>query len=263
MVLHSKHLLFTALLALLVQLNSCKTREKLVYFQTASTDSNSVAPGNYTPVFKTDDFLSIVVSGEDPDAALPFNLPVTAEVGGMRGGYVAGIPARTGYLIDALGNVNLPFIGSVHLAGLNRMEASALLQTKLKEYLSNPIVHIQIQNYKVTVLGDVRTPGTYIIPNERITVLEAIGLAGDLRLTGLRNNVLVIRDENGKKTEYRLDLTSKSVFASPAYYLTQNDVVYVEPNPAARTESTLWRTTGSFFLSITTLVITTITLITR
>jgi polysaccharide export outer membrane protein len=109
----------------------------------------------------------------------------------------------------------------------------------------------------------VRAPGTYNIPNERITVLEAIGLAGDLRLTGLRNNVLVIRDENGKKTEYRLDLTSKSVFASPAYYLTQNDVVYVEPNSAARSESTIWRTTGSIFISLTSLVITTITLIIR
>jgi polysaccharide export outer membrane protein len=143
------------------------------------------------------------------------------------------------------------------------MEVTSLIEGKLKEYIKNPVVNIQIQNYKVTVLGDVRNPGTFKIPNERMTILEAIGLAGDLRMTGNRRNVLVIRDVNGVKTEYRLDLTSKAVFSSPAYYLTQNDVVYVEPNTTAQSESTLWRTTGPMFISLTSLVVTTVTLIFR
>ncbi|MFN5031728.1 MAG: polysaccharide export protein, partial [Flavobacteriia bacterium] len=110
---------------------------------------------------------------------------------------------------------------------------------------------------------DVRAPGTYKIPNERITLLEAIGLAGDLKMTGQRTNVLVIRDINGRKAEYRIDLTSQDLFNSPVYYLSQNDVVYVEPNVTARTESTIWRTTGPIFISLTSLIVTTITLLTR
>ena len=120
------------------------------------------------------------------------------------------------------------------------------------------MVNVQILNYKVTVLGDVLRPGTFKIPNERITILEAIGLAGDLNITGNRKNVKIVRDENGKKSEYLLDLTSSSIFYSPAYYLQQNDVVYVEPNTAARNNSTVWKTSGSIFISTVALVITTI-----
>lgn len=248
---------------LVMQLTSCKTREKLVYFQSSEKDSTVQGQSNYTPVFKADDFLSIVVTGEDPDAVLPFNLPSVGISPSVNQGYTVGNPSQLGYLIDANGNVTLPFLGAIKLAGLNRMEATELIQNKLKDFLKNPVVLIQIQNYKITVLGDVRNPGTFKIPNERITILEAIGLAGDMRMTGTRNNVLVIRDENGKKTEYRLDLTSKDLFNSPVYYLAQNDVVYIEPNSTARSESTLWRTAGPIFISLTSLVVTTITLITR
>lgn len=245
----------------LLNLGSCSTHEKIVYFQQGSAESTSTK-SNYTPVFKTDDFLSVLVTSDDPEAAIPFNFPSNAQQN-LNNGYIVGNPASIGYLIDANGNIKLPIIGAVKLVGLNRMEATSLIEGKLQEYIKNPVVNIQIQNYKVTVLGDVRTPGTFKIPNERITVLEALGLAGDLKMTGGRKNVLVIRDENGKKTEYRLDLTSKALFSSPAYYLTQNDVVYVEPNTTARSESTLWRTTGPIFISLTSLVVTTVTLLFR
>jgi polysaccharide export outer membrane protein len=118
-------------------------------------------------------------------------------------------------------------------------------------------------NYKITVLGDVRTPGTYTIPNERITIIEALGLAGDLKPTGERKNVLVIREVAGKKVEFRVDLTSKAIFSSPVYYLRQNDVVYVQPNLTALSESSFVRATGGIFLSLTSLIVTTIALITR
>jgi polysaccharide export outer membrane protein len=250
-------------LACLLQLYSCKTREKLVYFQNSVNDSVTSSFSNYTPIFKSDDFLSIIVTGEELDAVTPFNLPVAGMPQSVNNGYTMGNPAPYGYLIDANGMVVMPFIGEVKLEGLNRMEAIRLIENKLSEYLKNPVVQIQILNYKVTVLGDVRSPGTYKIPNERITLLEAIGLAGDLKMTGQRTNVLVIRDVNGKKTEFRIDLTSKDLFSSPVYYLSQNDVVYVEPNVTARTESTIWRTTGPIFISLTSLVVTTITLLTR
>ncbi|WP_430405535.1 polysaccharide biosynthesis/export family protein [Fluviicola sp.] len=137
------------------------------------------------------------------------------------------------------------------------------IHTLLNGYLKNPTVQIQIQNFKITVLGDVKNPGTFKIPNERITLIEAIGLSGDMKMSGVRKNVLVIRDSCGIKREYRVDMTKKELFSSPAYYLKQNDVVYVEPNVAARSEGTLWKTTGAIFISLTSLVITTIILITR
>lgn len=216
------------------------------------------ATTNYTPVFKTDDLLSIVVSAPEPESVLAFNIGAGISSMNMNSGYTVGNPERVGYLIDAEGNITMPIIGKVQLVGLNRMEATELITSKLTEYVAQPMVLIQILNYKISVLGDVRTPGTYKIPNERITLLEALGLAGDLNITGDRKNVLVIRDENGKKTEYRVDLTGKDFLASPVYYLTQNDVVYVEPNRVARSNSTLWRTSGSIFISTAALIITTV-----
>lgn len=143
------------------------------------------------------------------------------------------------------------------------MQVVDTIQQLLTGYLKDPTVQIQIQNFKVTVLGDVKAPGTFKIPNERITVLEAIGLAGDLKMTGVRKNVLVIRDSSGIKQEFRIDLTKKDVFQSPVYYLKQNDVIYVQPNAAGRSEGTVWKTTGTIFISLTSLVVTTLALIVK
>ncbi len=244
------------------QMSSCNTHKKLVYFQANPVAAES-ALKNYTPVLKADDLLSIYVTSEDVEASAPFNLPILTNQQATNSGYTMGNPAPFGYLIDANGEITLPVIGKVTLAGKSRMEAVDLLVEKLTPYLKNPAVQLQILNFKITVLGDVRNPGTYKIPNERITLIEAIGLAGDLKMTGKRKNILVIRDENGTKTTYRIDLTSNDLFQSPVYYLNQNDVVYIEPNTAARTESTIWRTTGPIFISLTSLVITTIALLTR
>lgn len=247
--------------ALIVLFASCQTHKKLVYFQ---NEINGAAITNYTPILKTDDFISIDVSGEDPLAVAAFNLPVQE---GFRAptnsGYSQGNPERSGYLIDANGNVQLPVLGQLKLAGMNRMDATTMIQEKLSAYVNNPVVNIQILNFKITVLGEVANPGTFKIPNERITILEAIGLAGDLKITGIRKNVLVIRDNNGEKQEFRLDLTDKELFNSPIYYLQQNDVIYVEPNTASRANSSLWKTTGTVFISLTSLVITTIALISK
>ena len=137
---------------------------------------------------------------------------------------VLGLASSTAYLIDSLGNITLPILGDIHLGGLNRMEATELLTENLKDYLKNPTVQISILNFKVTVLGDVNSPGTFKIPNERITILEAIGLAGDLHITGNRKNVVVIRNEEGGEKSYRIDLTSNNLFTSPVYFLNQNDI---------------------------------------
>lgn len=233
----------------------------MVYFQTPASDSLSKGKTGFTPVFKVDDFISIMVNAEDQEAAKLYNQPQILSYPNQ--GYSAGNPAPFGYLIDAEGNVNLPVIGKLTAAGKSRMQVEKEIIDKLEGHLRNPSVQIQILNFKITVLGDVKNPGSFKIPNERITVLEAIGLAGDLRMSGVRTNVLVLRDSNGVKSEFRLDLTKQDLFSSPAYYLQQNDVVYVEPNAAGRSEGTVWKTTGSIFIALTSLVVTTVTLITR
>ncbi len=251
-----------AFLCFMMVLQSCKTKEKLIYFS-KNQDSDSTSKSTmftYTPKLKVDDFVSIVVTDEDVETVALFNLKV---IGNVNSSYEGGNVSTVGYLIDRNGEVNLPVIGKLKIAGLFRDEAIELIESKLKVYLKNPIVQIQILNYKVTILGEVNSAGTFKIPNERITILEAIGLAGDLKITGVRSNVLVVREENGIKKEYRVDLTSKSIFNSEVYYLHQNDVVYVEPNMSARSNSTFIKANGGIFLSITSLIVTTVILILR
>lgn len=255
-----KSFVYTLLVIAVWSLSACGNRKKMVYFQEKSDSVARQNAAHFTPVFEVDDLLQITITAEDPEAAKLFNPPVSTN---NNSGYVMGNPAQNGYLVDATGNIHLPVLGKLAVAGKNRMEVVDSIQQRLVGYLKNPTVQIQIQNFKITVLGGVQNPGTFKIPNERITVLEALGLAGDLKMTGVRKNVLIIRDSLGIKKEYRVDLTKKDVFQSPAYYLKQNDVVYVEPNAAGRSEGTVWRTTGSIFISITSLVVTSIALIVK
>ena len=244
---------FFLLLFALVIVASCTHKKKMVYFQGAmpTSDSNS----NYSPVLRSDDVISIGVTSLDMDAVKPFNLPV-ANLSTTMGGYNTGTPTQPGYLIDADGNIDFPVIGKLKLGGLTRSAAIDVLKEQLKQYINNANIQLRILNYKVTVLGEVRNPGTFTIPNERVTLLEAIGIAGDLNITGLRKNVLVIRDVNGKKTETRIDLTSKALFSSPVYYLQQNDVVYVEPNRAKINSAILNPANVSLILSAVSLFVT-------
>ena len=133
-------------------------------------------------------------------------------------------------MIDNAGNIEFPVIGKVKLGGLTRTEAVSKLFDLVSVYIKNPSINLRILNYKICVLGEVTKPGCYTIPNERITLLEALSLAGDLSIYGVRNNILLIHDEDGKKTYTRFDLTQASVLNSSNYYLHQNDVIIVEPN---------------------------------
>ncbi len=244
---------FFLLLFALVIVASCTNKKKIAYFQGAmpTSDSNT----NYSPVLRTDDVISIGVTSLDMDAVKPFNLPV-ANLNTTMGGYNTGTPTQPGYLIDADGNIDFPVIGKLKLGGLTRSAAIDVLKEQLKQYINNANIQLRILNYKVTVLGEVRNPGTFTIPNERVTLLEAIGIAGDLNITALRKNVLVIRDVNGKKTETRINLTSKALFSSPVYYLQQNDVVYVEPNRAKINSAILNPANVSLILSAVSLFVT-------
>ena len=252
-------LLFYSLL--LLTLINCTNKKNIIYFQGAL--KNNPGNSNYTPLLKSDDLLSISVNGPDLDAVKPFNLPIQTALNTNNGGYSNGAPTQPGYLIDADGNIEFAFIGKIKLGGLTRTEACELIKEKLKPYLLNPIVLLRILNFKITVLGEVRNPGTFTIPNERITILEALGIAGDMNITAVRKSVMVIRDVNGTKTEFKIDLTSKEVFSSPVYYLNQNDVVYVEPNRAKINSSVVNTANAGIIISAISLIVTILVLLTR
>ncbi|CAN0552089.1 unnamed protein product [Ectocarpus sp. 12 AP-2014] len=240
-------------------LASCASKKDLVYFQDALNYETIVSDNTANNKFKINDILGITVSTLDAEASVPFNIFRGVQEGG-RGG---GLGEQLDYIIDKNGEIDFPVIGTIEVAGLTTQEVKELLIKELASYLKNPIINIRLQNFRVTVLGEVNRPGTYAVNGEQITVLEAIGLAGDLGIKGMRDNVLVIRDFNGAKVYNRLDLTSKDVLSSPNYYLTQNDVIYVEPNKSAITASAL-DNRATIAISIASVLITsTVILITR
>ncbi|WP_289039717.1 polysaccharide biosynthesis/export family protein [uncultured Zobellia sp.] len=239
-----------------ILLSSCASRKEVVYFQNTGDFETLVDKNSFTPKFKVDDLVSIYVSTLDSEASAPFNL--------FRGGSEGGIrPEQVDYLIDKDGEIDFPVIGKVKIAGLSGEEVRVLLRDRLSDYLKDPIINIRLRNFSVSVLGEVNRPGTYPVDGERITILEALGLANDMTIKGRRENVMVIRDFDGTKVYTRIDLTKKEALSSPVYYLTQNDVVYVEPNNSAIKSSTL-DSRMSIAVSIASLLITsTVLLITR
>ena len=256
MKLRIKSFVILAVLALII--TSCGSKKNVVYFQDASDYETIVSDNSRTNTFKVDDVVRINVSTLDPVASTPFNIFSGAQMegGGQR-------PEQLDYIVDKNGEIDFPVIGSIKIVGLTPEETKDLLTEKLQPYLKDPIINIRLRNFTVTVLGQVNRPGTYQVNGEQITVLEAIGLAGDIDIKGKRTNVLVIRDFNGTKVYTRIDLTTKGLLSSPVYYLTQNDVVYVEPNKSAITQSSLDSRTN-IAISVASLVITsTILLITR
>jgi polysaccharide export outer membrane protein len=205
---------------------SCASRKDVAYLQNVDSDKNSSELLNYEPRLQNDDLLSIIISADQPEATLPFNMPQ------IQGNYQInenqdGIKT---YLIDAYGNIQFPVIGKIHLGGLSRTDAVKKISDEVKQYITNPTVNLRILNYKIAVLGEVSRPGNYKISSERMTLLEALSQAGDLTIYGRRNNVLIIRESDGKRTFNRVDMTKSDFVNSPYYYLTQNDVVVIEPN---------------------------------
>lgn len=167
------------------------------------------------------------------------------------------------YLVDDAGEIDFPVIGKIKIAGLSQEEVRTLLRQKLADYLKDPIINIRLRNFTVTILGEVNRPGTYPVNGEQITILEALGLAGDLTIKAIRDNVMVIRDFDGTKVYTRINLLDKNAMNSPVYYLTQNDVVYVEPNKSAITASSL-DNRATIAISIVSILITsTVILLTR
>ncbi len=244
---------------------SCKTPLDVAYFQDTKNLEKIPSSNTFSPVFKSDDILSITISAADMDTARPFNLSEGISLPSSTLGEGSTPSSGSGkaptYLIDAEGNIEFPVLGELKVAGLTRIQLKNLLKAKLKTYINDPIVSVRLQNFKVTVLGEVRRPGTFSISNERLTVVEALGLAGDLTIKGKRQNVIVVRESDSLKTYHKIDLTSKNIFNNQAYYLSQNDIVYVEPNKSQKRRSQTNDNTLGVVFSAVSIVISALTLL--
>lgn len=250
---------YTLFLILIGLMCSCGSRKEMVYLQPDSTSINTQYE-QFIPKIQSQDILTITVTASDPEVTAPFNPISTNSPTNINSNLEMAL--RPTYTVDVDGNILFPMLGKVKLAGLTRLEAIALLREKLSKYINEPNVNMNYNNFRVTVLGEVAKPGSFIVPTERITVLEALGLAGDLTNRGIRTNVMVVREIGGQKIVERLDLTQQNTLNSPFYYLAQNDVVYVEPNKAQINNAKLGANTN-IIISIASLLITVISVLTR
>lgn len=241
---------------------SCKPRKELVYYQNIDALKSSEQLNSYEIKIQPDDLLMIIVSADDPETAIPFNLSTISVPSATNSNVMSasGQESLQSYLVDASGTIDFPVLGKLKVGGLSRSELMKLLETKISSYIKNPIINIRLTNFKVSVQGEVTVPGTYSINSDRVTLIEAISMAKDLTIYGKRDNILVIREVNGVKSYTRVDITKADFINSPFYYLAQNDVVYVEPNKTRINGAAVGANTG-VIISITSLLITVITLI--
>lgn len=230
-----KKLTFIAIAVVSLMSVSCVTQKKLAYFHDIESVGGDSINADYQPVkepiIKPEDKLLITVSALDPMAVYPYNMIAVANT----------MPNETSsystaklqyYTVNDEGDINFPLLGQLHIAGLTRSEAEKMLEEKISATVNNPRVNINFLGYSVTIVGEVARPGKYTIDTERVSILDALALAGDLTIYGKRENVLLTRENNGKLEFVRINLNSADLFRSPYFYLQQNDVLYVEPNNA-------------------------------
>ena len=213
-------------------LASCRHTEEIAYISDAQRDSAFALKGQFSSGIQANDLLGIYVESQTPESTIQFNQE-TNKIAVLGGAVMnPGNNVVSGYLVNHDGDIVFPVLGKIHVLGLTHSELAALIEKKLVSdgHITDPVVTVKLMNFKVCVLGDVVRPGQLVVSGERLTIFEALSMVGDLTIYGQRHNVTVIREENGLRTIGELDLSSKSVFDSPYYYLQQNDVVYVEPN---------------------------------
>ncbi|WP_179415814.1 polysaccharide biosynthesis/export family protein [Mucilaginibacter sp. E4BP6] len=229
-----KNLLFFGLVV--TTFSACINEKKLVYFQKSNNHSDTLELAKaYIPKVQTGDILSIYVSSLNPEASSFFNpyagtTSTASSAGGSGNSSVqASQTSSTGYLVDPSGIIELPLIGNIKVSGYTTAQVRDTIKTLLKTYLKEPTVLVRFLNFKISILGEVTRPDVYSIPNEMITLPEALSMAGDLTLYARRDSIEIIRDVNGKKEFGYVDLRKRDIFSSPYYYLHANDLIYVKP----------------------------------
>lgn len=258
----------TAGMLSVVMLASCANVKDIAYFQDKAIDHPEEIDKHGGIVIQPKDMISIVVSSRNPELSTMFNLPVVSYQAGSEIVTSAAQQRLMGYVVDNDGYIDFPVLGEINVGGMTRWELSEYIKNTLLEkgYLNDAVVTVEFMNFKVSVLGEVNKPGTYTIEGDKVTVLQALSLAGDLTIFGKRNNVTVIREMDGERIFYNVDLCSVDMFKSPAYNLLQNDIVYVEPSDIKARQSTLddkglrmtsiMISSGSLLVSVATLLAT-------
>ena len=252
---------FTLALLALVLFASCNTQREITYFQDLNPNIPQIIEECGTVRIEPDDQISILVSCKEPQIAALFNLVRSQTRVGITGqsSIINNNGETSAYTVDKYGNIDFPVLGKLYVADLTKQEVADLVKKELvaANLVKDPVVTVEFANLTFSVLGEVKNAGKYPITKNRTTILDAISMAGDLTITGLRNSVYVIREENGKRTAYTVDLRSKGVFSSPVYYIKQNDIIYVRPNSMRAGQSTINENTFSsvgFWMSVSSLL---------
>lgn len=216
-------------------LTSCNTAKKVPYFHNISDSVNTVSRvphGSFAePRIAPKDILQVHIQTIDPQTHNVFNQNSTTET--------VGFQQTTGYLVDKEGYIELPVVGRLKVEGLTTTEAKKVIREKAGRYYKEPVVNVRFSNFYVTLLGEVANPGRYIVTNEKVSVIDALGMAGDMTVYGRRDNIMLIREENGEKIFVRYNMNDTEFLNSPYFYLNSGDVLYIEPNKAkSRTATT-------------------------
>lgn len=248
-------------------LSSCAVPKNIAYFQNRLVDQPEQIDKHGGIVIQPKDMLSIVVSSKNPELVVMFNLPIVTYQAGSEIVTSSYSQRLLGYVVDNEGYIDFPILGPLKVSGLTRWELSEVIKKRLIDdgYLTDCVITVEFMNFKVSVIGEVNSPGTYTIQGDKVTVLQAISLAKDLTIFGQRENVTIIREMEGERTMYQINLCDVSMFNSPAYYLQQNDIVYVEPSEIKARQSTtddkglrmtsIFVSSGSLLISLATLII--------
>ena len=237
-------------------LAACQSYKKVPYLQDVEAVNQATQQETlYDAKIMPKDLLTIVVSCTSPELAAPFNLTI-ASPSNLSIQYTTTQPVLQQYLVDNEGKISFPVLGALTVGGLTKKQAEQLIVDKSKPYMKeNPIVTVRMVNYKISVIGEVARPGTFTISNEKVNLLEALAMAGDMAVYGLRDNVKLIReDANGKQQIVTLDLNNAETILSPYHWLQQNDIVYITPNKAKARNSDVGNSTSLWFSATSILV---------
>ena len=252
-----------ALLLGVVVLASCASQKRVIYLQDTQADEQIKIAQDYQIRIKPLDRLTVVVNSKDPELAVPFNSATSYN--SLTGGQTASastsqsLQVRT---VDEAGFLEMPIIGKVQCNGLTRHELAEAIAGKIREggYINDPTVNVQFDDMKISVIGEVARPGQYNVTRDKISIFDALAMAGDMTVFGIRTEVAVQREVNGVRSIEYLDLTSKEIFNSPAFYIQQNDVIYVKPNKY-KAQTGEFNQNRSFYLSLVSTAISVATLI--
>ena len=245
-------------------LYGCGSYKQVPYLQEMEAlEITDTLPSMYDAKIMPKDLLTITVNTTDPEASAPFNLTVQTNNSAAIVHTITQQPSLQQYLVNNEGDIDFPVLGRIHVGGLTKNEAEDLIREKLKPYLQEtPIVTVRMVNYKISVLGEVNKPGTFTVNNEKVNVLEALAMAGDMTIWGLRDNVKLVRENaDGKREIILLNLNRADIVGSPYYYMQQNDIIYVSPNKTKAKNSgigqstSLWISGTSILVSIASLLV--------